>query len=288
MDRGRLIRQGNRMEPGSAHPQRCAMVFAHPGHELLAAGLIQRHRPHLLFLTRADSAGDAEREALARHGLQQLGLADRTTFLSVSDLDVYRWLLEGDVASFLQLRGRLVEWLDAIRPTILFGDAFELWNVVHDTARALLDSAWRECRRRFPCDNYELPLVCRTEPGPWNHRFQEFPSGPFETIHLNDIERKVKQSLADWMTAQRPEAEMVRPFFSLEREIFRRVSAERDYAKPPEGLCLHYDEWGRLQVQSGKYEKAILFAEHFVPLVRELPWLQVTTGAELAGSAPNR
>jgi hypothetical protein len=252
----------------------CAMIFAHPGHELLVAGLMQRHRPHLLFLTRSDSAGDTEREKLAHHGLQQLGLAERTTFLSVRESDLYRWLLGGEVTPFLELRWRLVEWLDAIRPTRLFGDAFELSNVIHDIGRALLDSAWRECRQRFPCDNFELPLACRTDPQPWNLRLQEFPHGSFDTVRLTDAEACLKQSLVDWICTQRVEAAMAKNYFSLSREVFRAVSPDRDYATPPEGLRLHYDEWGRLQVQRGKYAKAILFAEHFVPLIRQLPWLR--------------
>jgi len=253
------------------------MVFAHPGHEVLVAGLMQRYHPHLLFLTCADSGGDTERESLARHGLQQLGLLDRTTFLGVSELDLYRWLLDGQLEPFLELRGRLLEWLEAVRPRMLFGDAFELSNVIHDAARALLDSAWRECRQQFLCDNFELPLACRTEPEPWNLRFQEFPYGSFETIQLTDEEKSLKRSLADWLGTRRAEAAMAREFFSLAREVFRQVPPDRDYTKAPEGLRFHYDEWGQLQVQIGKYAEAILFAEHFVPLVRQLPWLRTTT-----------
>jgi hypothetical protein len=256
---------------------RCAMVFAHPAHELLVAGLLQRRRPHLLFLTRGDSAGDTEREMLAQHGLQQVGLAERTTFLSVSESDLYRWLLAGDVTPFLELRRRIVEWLDAVRPRQLFGDAFELVNVVHDVGRALLDSAWRECRLGFPCDNFELPLVCRTEPELWTLRFQEFPDGLFETVRLTDPEIKVKQALADWLGMRRVEAAMAGELFPLDREVFRPVPPDRDYTIPPPGLRFHYDEWGRIQVQRGKYAQAISFSEHFVPLIRRLPWLQIAS-----------
>ena len=249
------------------------MVFAHPGHELLVVGMMQRYRPHLLFLTRADSAGDTEREMLARHGLEKLDLAEQATFLSFGETEMYRWLLEGDVAPFLELRLQLMEWLDVVRPTRIFGDAFELSNVVHDIGRAVLDSAWREYRERFPSENFELPLVCRTEPEPWNLRFQEFPRGPFETFHLTPAEVECKQSLADWIGSQRVEADVAKSFFTLDKEVFRPVPSDRDYLSPPEGLRLHYDEWGRLQVQLGKYKQPILFADHFVPLVQQLPRL---------------
>jgi len=252
---------------------RCAMVFAHPGHELAVAGLLQRYQPHLLFLTRADSAGDVEREPLALYGLGELGLTERTKFLSISEIDIYRWLLEGELGPFIELRRKLVAWLEDIRPDSLFGDAFELSNVVHDIGRALLDSAWREYRKRVACENFELPLVCRTEPGLWNLRFQEFPSGDFEIFHLTEGETRLKKSLADWAGTQRTEAAMVKGFFLIEREVYRRVPSDRDYTKPPEGLRLHYDEWNDLQVQRGKHAQPILFAKHFVPIVRQLPEL---------------
>src|SRR5262249_583412 len=151
-----------------------------------------------------------------------------------------------------ELRQRLVGWLEDIRPNRIFGDAFELSNVVHDVGRALLDSAWREYRKSILCENFELPLVCRTEPGLWNLRFHEFPLGEFETFHLREEETRRKKSLADWAGTQRTEAAGVKDFFSLEREVFRRVPSDRDYTKPPQGLRLHYDEWNEFQVQCGK------------------------------------
>jgi hypothetical protein len=234
---------------------------------------MRRHRPHVLFLTRADSAGDTEREMLAREGLERLGLAERAAFLSVSEPDLYRCLLEGDVAPLLRLRRRLLQWLDAVRPNRIFGDAFEVTNVIHDLGRALLDSAWREYCDRSACENFELPLVCRTGPELWNLRFQEFPCGPYETIRLTPAELECKLALAEWIGSRRVEAEMARCFFAPDREVYRAVPARRDYLVPPEGLQLHYDDWGRHQVQRGKYAQPILFAQHFVPLVRQLPRL---------------
>lgn len=249
------------------------MVFAHPGHELAVAGLLQRNRPHLLFITRADSAGDVERESLTFQGLEQLGLVDRATFLGVAEADIYRWLLERELGPFLELRGKLLAWLETVRPVTLFGDAFELSNVVHDIGRALLDSAWREYRKRDECENFELPLVFRTEPEVWNLRFQQFNHGEFETFQLTEEEVRLKKSLADWAGTQRTEAAMVKSFFQIEREVYCKVPPDRDYTEPPQGLRFHYDEWGLMQVQRGKYAEAILFLEHFVPMVRQFPEL---------------
>jgi hypothetical protein len=250
---------------------RCAMVFAHPAHELAALGLIQRLRPQLLFLTRADSAGDEDREELAQQGLRQLGLADATTFFGIAETEVYRWLIEGDRDAVLALRARLIDWLDRTRPDGVFGDAFELTNVVHDLGRAVLDSALREWTRTNACRNFELPLACRTAPEIWKFQVQEFPGDTPEVFRLDAAQQRAKKEVADWMGGKLREAAIGAQVFPLEREVFREVPPDRDYAIPPPGLRLHYDDWGRLQVARGKYKDAILFATHFVPLVRQLP-----------------
>jgi hypothetical protein len=254
---------------------RSAMVFAHPGHELAVAGLVQRHRPHVLFLTRADSGSDTERENLSLYALGELGVSDRVKFLGLSEIEIYRWLLEGELDPFLELRRKLLAWLQDVQPDRLFGDAFELSNVIHDTGRAILDSAWREYRTQTPCENFELPLVCRTEPGLWSLRFQQFPDSDHEIFHLTEEEIRIKQTLADWAATQRTEAAMVKPYFVIQRELFRGVPVDRDYTTPPKGLRFHYDEWNAEQVKLGKYAQPILFADHFVPVVRKLSSLGV-------------
>ena len=84
----------------------------------------------------------------------------------------------------------------------------------------------------------------------------------------------MKQSIADWVMARRPEAAAAEKLFCVGREVFRPVPPDRDYTCLPEGLRRHYDEWGQLQVKLGKYKHVITFADHFVPLVRQLPWLE--------------
>jgi hypothetical protein len=250
---------------------RCAMVFAHPAHELAVLGLIQRLRPPLLFLTRADSAGEQEREEFAREGLRQLGLAETTTFLGIAEAEVFRWLIEGDVRPVLALRARVLDWLDRTKPDAVFGDAFELTNVVHDLGRAVLDSALREWTRANPCRNFELPLASRTAPEIWKFHIQEFPGDTPEVFLLDAEQQRAKQGIADRMAGKLREAAIGAQVFPLEREVFREVPPDRDYAVPPPGLRLHYDDWGRLQVARGKYREAILFDRHFAPLVRQLP-----------------
>jgi hypothetical protein len=250
---------------------RYAMVFSHPAHELPALGLIQHCRPDLLFLTRADSAGEEEREGFARQGLGRLDLLEKVTFFGIPEAEIHRWLLQGDASALLELRARILAWLTLHRPDAVFGDAFELTNVVHDLARATLDSALRAYTLTHPCRNFELPLACRTAPELWSFHFQEFPGETPHAFLLDESQMRLKKEVADWMGTKFKEAAVGAQVFPLEREVYREVPAERDYTVPPAGLMLHYDEWGRAQVARGKYREPILFASHFVPLVRQLP-----------------
>jgi hypothetical protein len=252
--------------------ERVAMVFAHPGHEILVAGLMQRYRPHILFLTAADSGGETGRGELARQGLDRLGLAERTTFLNVPEVQSYAWALNGTIGPYQEIADQVLRWLHEVRPTMVFGDAFELSNFHHDLGRALLDGALRRFGERFGLPaNYECPLVCRTEPNPMCLRFQEFVSGPFEVFRLSEPELAGKRALVDWVGQRHTEAARAEALFPpLHQEVYRPVSPNRDYAVAPAELCRHYDDWGRLQVLLGKHRQPLLFAEHFVPLIRAL------------------
>ncbi len=249
-----------------------AMVFAHPAHEILVAGMLQRDRPHVLFVTRSDSGGESGREELASRGLERLGLADRATFLRQSEAESYDWALRGHTDGYLRLKEQIREWLDGVRPAAVYGDGFELSNFHHDLTRALLDAALRDHgRRHAPPENYELPLVCRTEPEPWRLRFQEFPDGGARVFELTPDELARKMELVHWVGLQRIDAAMAVGLFPPpDREVFREVPADRDYGVAPPTLRKHYDEWGRLQVRRGRYRQALLFEEHFVPIARAL------------------
>lgn len=258
---------------------RAAFVFAHPAHEILVAGMLQRFRPAILFLTNSDSGRDRDRETLARAGLERIGLACHATFLSTSEQESYRWALALHHAPYLKLRNQILDWLGRVRPTVLFGDAWEMSNFHHDLGRALLDSAWREyARGSLRSENYELPLVCRTTPDPRELLYQKFPEGGHEEFHLTAAEIAAKQDLIHWIGLQRLEVEQAQHLFPpIEREVYRRVPESRDYRFPPTSLMRHYDDWGRLLMRLRKYQTAITFADHFVPIVEQLPYLAKAT-----------
>jgi hypothetical protein len=250
---------------------RVAMVLAHPaGHELVVAGLIQRYRPAILFTTRGDADPRFDHECLGRQGLARLGLEKDVTFLALSEVESYRRAFAGDVAYYAAYRDRIVDWLLRVRPDVVFADGFEAYNFHHDLTQALLQGALRLYGTLRPAPaHYECPLHCAMGE-PAQMRYQEFASGPFVSFDLTDEEVARKREWAEWVGRTNQYVLEVLPLYRLEREVYRPVPAGRDYAEPPAGLRLYYDELGRELVRRGKHARALLFADHFVPLVRGL------------------
>jgi hypothetical protein len=253
------------------------MVFAHPGHELTVAGMLLRYQPHLLFLTRADAGQDQGREQLARYGLDQMGLAGKATFLRIAEAEVFRALINGDWAFFQTLRNHILEWLVNVRPALVFGDAFEFYNVNHDLCRVLLDSAVQEYRASTgdtPA-NHEILLACYANSAlaaqPM-HMF-DFLAPKLAYCELTQAEVARKQELIRVLGSRNSYIGAIAHAVPQERfrqEPYRPLPRPRDYTQRFSVPWPTYEEHGRQRTQSGKYEQAILFSQHFVPLAQAI------------------
>src|SRR6056297_2305266 len=108
--------------------QKVAFVFAHPAaHELLVAGMMQRHRADVLFVTQADSGSPGSSE-IARECLEEMEFCRSLTFLEMSEVESYSRAFNGDLGFYTEYRHRIFDWLSRIQPDVIFGDALELTN----------------------------------------------------------------------------------------------------------------------------------------------------------------
>jgi hypothetical protein len=245
--------------------RRCAVVVAHAAHLLTVVGMLLRWRPHVLVLNRAGVGPGVEQPRLVREGLALLGLADQATEFGIVETESYPRALVHDFDYFLKIGDRIAAWLDAVEPEVVLGDAFELSNFQHDVGRFLLD---RALRGRSVL-NFEFPLSYQPSSG--SLLFGTLPAGPFEQLRLSAAEAALKREVVERAAAADPFVANVRAYFpSLETETYREVGAARDYTRPPADVERYYDRRGREEVAAGKYENAISFDEHFVPLVRAL------------------
>ena len=231
-----------------------------------------RWRPHVLVLFRAEVGGGVGQESAVRAALEPLALTDRLTSFAVSETESFNRALAGDFAFHAALGDRLFDWLYAVCPDVAFGDAYETYNFHHDVTRLLLDRAVGRCRALGrACDNYEFPLSYRPDEPGAPVRYGVFPDGPVRELKLTADELAGKRELVARAGRVDPFLAGLAPLFARpETEIYREVSADRDYTIPLPGRALYYDERGREVVNAGLYPRAITFREHFVPLVGAL------------------
>ncbi len=254
--------------------ERVAMIFGHPGHELTVIGMLRRLRPRVLFVTQADSGGESDREGLGGFALDECGLADRADYLSLSEVESYERLFRGDLQWYRDCASRICDWLRKVRPTALFVDAFEFYNIHHDLCSAMVTAALRDLGLR--CDRYDVPLACEGSADSIAKSYAQFDEAGwgYEYFELAAEEAQFKRRLLGRV------AERVPYFKELleaaapdrwQREPFRRVGGERDYGTPARTFGWPtWEEWGRKRVEEGKYERPLLFKEHFLPVARSL------------------
>lgn len=250
-----------------------AFVVCHPAHLLTVAGMVVRLKPRILTLTKTDTGAGQGQGQLIRSVLAMMGLGDLLTSLDMDEDDSYRQLLAKDHTSFLAWPSKIKRWLQETSPSVVLGDAYEASNVQHDIGSLMLDTALRECRSEgLEIERGEIPLLNRPAGDEdMSLHFGSFSSGLRETFALDDRELAVKKQAVDLSTRFDPQVELLSPVFpSPDQEEYRFVGLERDYTVPPEGLSLFYDLYGSMQVEMGKYGEAILFREHFIPLVRSM------------------
>ncbi len=258
--------------------ERVAMVFGHPGHEVAVAGAVARFRPRVLYVTRADSGHHRGREELSMEVLDFLGLADRATFLGISEKRSYERLHAGDADYYRRLRDRIRDWLAAVDPTAVFGDAFELYNIHHDLICALLCGALRELRagegRSVPF--FELPLAPYATPDLAARPYRVFDRcwAACSYLELDRGEAESKRSLLDHVGGMNDYVRSLHGALHGERyrrEPYRAVTESRDHAiRPAIGPWETDDECGRRKTREGLYERPLLFDDHFQPVVRAL------------------
>ncbi len=255
---------------------RTATVFAHPAHEWFTLASVLRYQPEIYYLSRG-AFGAPHFEGAFRAALAEVGFQGTVTFANEREEEVYQRLLRRDESWSHHCCGELREWLSAVRPQVVFVDAFEWYNSAHDLVPLLVTAALRSQEWRQP-----LPEI-------WEHGVgvhtippaQQQASGwPAITLDASELAAKMRlletmDRLIESCGAQANDAlTNVTAAWSgkqFRTEWYRRTSLSVDYTTPP---LTHgwqtYDERGVRRVLAGRSRQAISFAEHFAPLAAAL------------------
>lgn len=242
------------------------LVVGHPGHELRVHGWLESARPLVMVLTDGSGHHGTSRLGSTATVLTHAGATAGSVFGRWPDAALYRALLDRDTAFFIGLVEELAAAIVQHRVTIVAGDDAEGYNPTHDVCRMVIDAAVALARSpvREPIANLAFALMDRPgQVGPGHGRRSQ--------ILLDDaaLERKIAAALRyPEMAGEVAYARETWGDEAFRVEAFRRVSAGELWA--PGDAPPFYEQYGREQVQAGKYAEVIRYDEHIRPLADAL------------------
>jgi hypothetical protein len=242
--------------------RRAALIIAHPGHELLLHGWLERIRPRVYVLT--DGSGRTGRSRLPSTSrvLDTLGVERGSVYGRFADAELYSAILRADGMLFDALVDELVDELRNSSVTLVAGDSREGYNPAHDLCRLMIDSAVSRLRSSGgPVDNYEFDLV-NLQPG-------RSESGGVFALDDEALQRK----LASARAYKELSGEVLDALNRWGVDAFRLecLRPARDGAGQPPASVPFYEKYGEQQVASGYYRQVLRYRDHLSPLAR---WLE--------------
>lgn len=244
-----------------------ALVVAHPGHELRLATWVERTRPVVFIVAKGARSGRSEARIQASRALvQALGATPSEPFGIAFDIELYNWIMQGDVAAFAGVADDLREAFLAEGIATVVTDSWQNYNPVHDLTHALARVAAAEASRVSGRDIQVLdyPVVL----GPLAHA----EAGPEHSrVVLTEAEVAAKMALADVYP------EIVEDVQALSQAVGRRAFdlETLHHPAPLRGLMCGpgrlpwYELYGEDRVKAGVYSDVLRW-RHIEPIVSML------------------
>ena len=243
-----------------------ALVVAHPGHELRVYGWLRLARPALVVLT--DGSGHTGRSRLS--STTKLGAEAGVRFSPIygrlTDIDVYRAVLDCNSQLFTNLTDELTHNLVRDGITCVVGDAMEGYNPAHDVCRMLINASVELARRRHGhvIANFDFSLVgdpsaAGAEDGAIRLRLEE-------SLH--------SQKLAAARAYSELSTDVGYALGSFGADAFQVEHIRRVDGSPfgagVFGESPFYEKYGEKQVSEGHYDEVLRHEQHMIPLSEAL------------------
>lgn len=246
-------------------------IFSHPNHEISIYGMAVRERPSIAYLT--DGGGGARLEGTVK-SLEAVGIQFREAAgILHSEESFYEALLRKDLSFWKSISSAIAELVLFHRPEVILCDAVEYYNPVHDMSLPLVLSALKQLGSSV--EVLTVPLVWQEEA---------------EGVELYVVQRSLpmdrKSEMAVPLSEEegRRKREALRTFYGplqaqmgFSDEQIRQacgteylVPAPSPLREPDPGCILRYDRRGLQAKKKGIVEEAILYRQHYLPIVREL------------------
>jgi hypothetical protein len=240
-------------------PSPAALVIAHPGHELRLHHWLETARPRVFVLTDGSGSGRS-RIGSTLEVLEATGCSAGSIMGALTDHQVYRMLLEGEVGPVLAMTRDLADRFVEHGTRAVVADACEWYNPTHDLCSAMASLAAERAA-----------LVTGRRIAGYEYAVTEAALGEGEILELDEAALARKTAAARRYEALTLEVDTLIARIgsdSLRREVLRPVAAEWESVHP--GAKPFYETHGESRVQAGQYRSVIRYEQHFRPFVAEL------------------
>jgi hypothetical protein len=243
------------------------LVVGHPGHELRAHGWLEVARPIVMVLTDGSGHTGVSRLASTASVIHRAGASQGSVFGRLTDVAVYRALVEQNLKLFTTIADELAEAIVSHQIRVVAGDDAEGYNPTHDICRLLIDAAVRQARnaREVTVSNLAFGLMNRPD-----HITPARHDG-VSCVHLDEAALSRKLAAAAQYPEMAAEVAAARTAWgddAFAAETFRHVPTDDVWtpgAEPP-----FYERHGERRVNDGLYEQVIRYDRHVRPLADAL------------------
>ena len=247
---------------------RAALVVAHPGHELMVYGWLEKARPRVFVLTDGSGRSNQSRLGSTSRIISQVGAPPGVIYGRLTDQMAYAAILNHEFELFIDLARELSEGFVAEQIDFVAGDAIEGYNPMHDVCRLIINAAVKVAGRARDRQiaNFAFSLVNQSDPRP------EPPPANEIWLQLDDSDLARKMSAAQGygeLAGEVSGALERTPVNAFRMERLTPVEADAAAhccdAAPP-----FYEQYGEKQVAAGHYQQVLRYAEHIAPLAEAL------------------
>jgi hypothetical protein len=253
------------VQPALTSAEPALLVVGHPGHELRVHGWLEKTRPIVIVLT--DGSGHTGKPRIASTStlIERAGATAGSIFGRVSDVELYRALLDENVGLFLGLVDELSGIISRQHIRVVAGDDAEGYNPTHDVCRLLVNAAVRIAAPSGGISNLAFALM--THP-------RGVAAGQHDGVSrmfLDDAALGRKLAAAELYPEMAGEVAAARRAWgddAFRVETFRHVPAD-DLWQPGEAPPF-YEQHGARRVDDGFYDEVIRYDRHIRPLADAL------------------
>jgi hypothetical protein len=240
----------------------CALIIAHPGHELQMFGWLKATKPTVYVLTDGSGRAGVSRLASTRRLLAKVGARPGAIFGAYRDRVIYDAILRRDVEFFRQRVSELADALTSEASEFVLSDAADGTILTHDVwhavGQAAIGAAEERPERVIP--HFEFAVE-----GPG-----DAPARPrAQRLRLDDQTLQRKVAAARGYTELRREVDELLGRWG--EEAFRTETLwPTGPATSRPHLPKRYERHGEALAAAGVYPAAVRYEEHVMPILEEL------------------